>query len=368
MSELVGLSQKDIASVLENFFNTLNNAQSNIAYHKSKNQAMQYINLLDKYSSRIDMDLNNSVLNLKMIINRDYNNIENLDNDAISRISSHYRNLMIRMHNCISYLSKNSYAEYSQIIQSIEKSVNNINENMDSHFSTLNKRIDTLEKMLDPKEIQRQKEAEERKNIELKKQKEREEQEERKTQKISRLKSSINSVEFENLIKITQKININLEDIFIYNENNVAIMLANFREKEQMFNIDYRPKEFIGIEISNNSITRLDINNYSLNSIPNINNLKNLNYLDLDDNKIENIKGLEYLKKLSELHLRSNKVYFDIEGLNNLESVQNLNLKKIHLNTNYLIKGKNFNFFLKKMEEKGYKYDEGYEIHGFILR
>jgi hypothetical protein len=85
---------------------------------------------------------------------------------------------MIRMHNCISYLSKNSYAEYSQIIQSIEKSANNINENMDSHFSTLNKRIDTLEKMLDPKEIQRQKEAEERKNIELKKQKEREEQEE----------------------------------------------------------------------------------------------------------------------------------------------------------------------------------------------
>lgn len=436
MSELKFLPKKDAILTLKAFFETLSSAKNHLNYSRQKSDVEKYLKLLDVYSKKIDLDLNNSIMSLRLALAQNYGNTDNLNNEGLEWVNKWYTNFKIKTEYSIATLPNKE--EYQPILDSFETSMDKINkkfeelekkyeglekkitqpqqqanipqkidnnksnkferdlidnENINSNFNILNKKINNIEKILDSTEIQRKKE-----------QKELEDEELRKTQKISKLKSSINKIELENLIKITQQININLENICIFYINHKSLQdylnresiynymkRINLSDLEKEIGMDKYSKKFVSIEIDNNSIIRLDINDYSLTIIPNIKNLKNLVKLDLSHNRIKKTDNIKFLENLEYLDLSSNNIsevtLGNLKKLsslnlsnNNIKSISNIpvvhsfsalhynhpNLKNIYLDNNPLIETRLENS-LELCLENGFKYELNIEEKKFHI-
>ena len=66
MSELRFLSKKDAVLNIKSFCETLSNAKNHLNYSNQKSDVETYLKLLDIYSKKIDLDLNNSIMSLRL--------------------------------------------------------------------------------------------------------------------------------------------------------------------------------------------------------------------------------------------------------------------------------------------------------------
>ncbi len=135
MSELKFLPKKDAILTTKAFFETLSNARNHLNYSSQKSDIEKYLKLLDVYSKKIDLDLNNSIMSLRLAIAQNYGNTNNLSAEGLEWVNKWYTNFKIKTEGLITTLPNKE--EYQPILDSFEASIGKISQK----FEELEKKI-----------------------------------------------------------------------------------------------------------------------------------------------------------------------------------------------------------------------------------
>jgi hypothetical protein len=154
MSELRFSSKKDAVLNIKSFCETLFNAKNHLNYSNQKSDVEKYLKLLDIYSKKIDLDLNNSIMSLRLAIAQNYGNAQCFDIEGMKWIDKWYTNFKNQTEYSIALLPNSQ--DYQPILDSFGASMEKFNqrvEELEKKYEGLEKKINQPQQLINSEDI-----------------------------------------------------------------------------------------------------------------------------------------------------------------------------------------------------------------------
>lgn len=148
MSELGKWSLNEASLKLVEFYKSIYEAKNDLLNNTNREDVESRLKYINNCVAEIDSELNNSTIDLRIMIARNYGNKTDLNSNAIYMIDFLYDLFLIKSKEYISKLPSSLKNDYSLILDKIDKKIDSNFKKVDAQFGNIETKIKELERQI----------------------------------------------------------------------------------------------------------------------------------------------------------------------------------------------------------------------------